>query len=235
MATLYATTDVDTRFRSDVDDPLRGVPPNAVDAGALWSEVDVLNYMNSACAQWGEKTLPRYMTFSLKVVASKGGFVPYPTGFTLLDIRRVLLKGVPRVLSAANADDQIMTRDYGYPPPRMVPWETLQGIPQFYIRDYKENMLRLVPAAAVDDEINVTASFAPAPVNSGDIMPFTEEPDLHLVMTWMKKLAYEKHDSDTYDPDRAAKFEAEFAARAMDRRYDLERRRRAPDVVRFSW
>ena len=235
MSTFYTSTDADSAFRLSVDDPLNGVAPNPVDQGALWSEVEVLHYINSGLAHWAEAVLPKNQTFNLPIRAVNGGLVYLPKGYTVLDISRAVMQGVPRVLTPANVNDLMTVRNYGYSSMRDMPWELFQGVPLSYVRDYKPGALRLVPAPVYDDTLVITAVVAPAPVLMGDPLVVSEEPDFHLLQTWMKKLAYEKNDADTFDPKRAATYEAEFAVRSIERRYQLQRRHRAVPTTIFQW
>lgn len=231
---ISTTDDLVRRFRSDVDDPLRG-PASAPDNDALWSICDVRDYMQEASDRVAHKATPLFKTYSLKVTAGDPE-VRLPTGDTLIDIRRAALLAGRRELVEQNIEEPARVRDdYGSSWYRdSLNWEELTGQPRSFIRNYTPGVLRLVPIPLDDDTLRVTASFSPQ-LADGAPLPFTEDADIYLMLLWMKKRAYEKHDADTYDPDRSKAFEAEYERRVVERESEARRIRRAPQSVTFSW
>jgi hypothetical protein len=233
MGIPFTTDDLVRRFRSDVDDPLRG-PVNAPDNDALWSIADVQDYMVSAAWQVGRRTESLFSTFTLPVAAGNA-LVNLPTGMsTTLDVRRAYMQTLKRDLHETNIETPAPTQyDYGqiY---GSFGWETLTGPPQEFIRNYMPGVLRLVPIPVQNDTLAITASFMPA-FMPGMPLPYSDMEDVELMLLWMKKLAYSKHDADTFDEKRAATFEAEFYRRAAERNAEALRIRRAPQPIRFSW
>jgi hypothetical protein len=230
---VKTTDDLADRFRRDVDDPLRG-PTNAPDNDALWSIQDVCDYMQDASDKVARATLSRFSTFSLAVVGGTPT-VALPTGqFVVLDIRRVFLASTQRELQPQTIDTLHTSRhDYAFIGTSKG-WETLTGVPRDYIRDYIPGQLRLVPAPEANDTITITACVSPALI-PGAPLPFNDPNDAYLMLLWMKKLAYQKHDADTFDPERSKGYEQEFETRAIDRAAEARRLRRAVQPVRFSW
>lgn len=232
--TVITSADTINRFRSDVDDSLRG-PVDAPDVDALWKIDDVNGYLEDAVDRVAAETLAEFRTFTVPVKAAEL-YVNLSTSMQVLDIERAYLQTARRSLHPQNVDAPLRRLgDYGSPFSIFhSEWETVTGTPTHYIRDEKPNALRLVPIPVADDTLEITAKTIPA-FTAGGTLPFSTLRDRHLVILWMKKLAYEKHDADTFDPARASKFEAEYEARMQDRRYEAQRVRRSVQPVRFSW
>ena len=233
MLGVLTTADLDARFRSDVDDPLRG-PVTAPDNDSLWSAVDSANYMNDACDKVARVSLSVFKTFSLNVVGGNP-MVPLPTGaFTVLDIRHIFLASTRKRLHERNVElDGTYRYDYGFDTSSLS-WEVLTGTPREYMRDYIPGQLRLVPSPIANDTITITACIAPN-LLPGAPLPFSDPGDIYLMLLWMKKLAYQKHDADTFDAARSKAYEEEFETRSHTRAAEARRLRRAPQPVTFSW
>lgn len=231
---MQMTTDaVITQFRSDVDDPLRG-PADTPDVDALWKSTDVLFYLNAAASKTARETLALRRTFDLPVNAADP-FVKLPTNAPVLHIYRAYLNTARRALDERNLDQPSVRFDYGQLLGGEDGWATATGTPSVYNREYKPGYLRLAPIPVANDTLTVTAALDAPMLTCGMPMPFTTYDDIHLVLLWMKKLAYAKKDVDTFDPTRSTAHESEYNARVRERRYAVDRERRAPGSVRFSW
>lgn len=229
-----STDDVIKQFRSDVGDPLRG-PVDTPDADALWKIVDVQFYLNAAASKVARDTYALRRTFDVPVTANEP-FAKLPASTPVVAIYRAYLNTARRLLDERNLNSPVGARlDYGEIMYSDDNWTTATGTPQFYNREYKDGYLRLSPIPTANDTLTLTAALDAPTLTSGALLPFTTYDDVHLVLLWMKKLAYTKQDTDTYDPKKADAFEGEYAMRALDRRYAVERSRRAPGVTRFSW
>lgn len=231
---LLAATDVINRFRSDVDDPLRG-PASAPDDDCLWSINDVAGYLADAVERVAVDTLTQFTTFNLAVVPGQP-FVTLPSAYTVQDIELVFLTVAKHYLEPRNVDGGFVRRG-DYESPWLLfttKWEDQVGTPKWYIRNMVPGKLRLVPIPSVADSLEVSASVIPT-YTAGAPLPFNTLRDQYLVLLWMKKLAYSKHDADTYDPQRASQCMAEYEALALERKYEAQRVRRAAQPVRFSW
>lgn len=231
---VITSDDVIKRFRSDVDDALRG-PDDAPDVDSLWSIDEVNGFLEDAVDRVAAETLSEFRTFTIPVTANEP-FVSLPSSMQVLDIERAYMKTARRSLLPQNVDTPLRyTGDYGSPFSIFhSEWETVTGTPRHYVRDERPNALRLVPIPTANDTLEITAKTIPA-FTAGGALPFSTLRDRHLVVLWMKKLAYEKRDADTFDPTRASKFEAEYESRMEDRKYEAQRVRRAVQPVRFSW
>ncbi len=235
MAYPLTTDDLIRRFRSDVDDPIRGTGTNP-DAANLWKITDVSDYMSSAAAQVGRKTEVLFKTFTLPIVAGQP-LVRLPTGSMVLDIRLVHMASPRRDLEEVNIEEGRRPdfRDYNsYLYGNVNDWEELQGVPRAYTRNYTPGYLRIIPIPTITTTIDVTAMLVPVLLD-GMPLPFTDIEDIELMLLWMKKLAYSKHDADTFDPTRAEGYDREFNARVLARASEARRVRRAPQPITFQW
>lgn len=231
---IITSSDVINRFRSDVDDPLRG-PSTSSDDDCLWSNGEVNAYLADAVERVASETLQLFKTFTTGVAANQP-IVKLPSAFTVQDIEHVLLVNERRYLEPRNTDGGFGHHgDYASPwVLYATKWEFQVGTPVYYVRDMQANALRLVPIPTVADTLTITASVIPT-YTCGAPLPFSTLRDQHLVLLWMKKLAYSKHDADTYDPQRADRCQSEFDALATKRKYEAQRVNRAVQPVRFSW
>lgn len=228
------TDDVITQFRSDVDDPLRGTAATP-DVDSLWKLKDVAFYLNAAASKVARETYVLRRTIDLPVTAADP-FVKLPASAPVVTIYRAYLNTARRTIDERNLDEPAGRQlDYDLPLFNDDSWSTATGTPSVYNREYKDGYLRLSPTPIANDTLTITAAFDAPSLSSGMPMPFKTYDDIHLVLLWMKKLAYSKKDVDTYDPRKAADAEGEYNRRVIDRRYAVERERRAPGAVRFSW
>lgn len=213
-------------FRSDVFDT-----PDVDDAGvardALWSDRDVLRYINSACAQLARDTLALRKRFSIAVNADEP-LVRFPYD-EILDVITaqydMTLYGGTRFLDAFDIDEGIWRDDYGLRRHTMPNLES-KGTPAYYTRDYDNLFLRLYPIPQVAGTLVVHAYVVPTELYAGVPLPFQSFTDRELLLLWMKKLAYAKQDADTLDLNRSLSFADEYKRAAVDRRSELDRIRR---------
>lgn len=218
-------------FRIDVDD----LPKEDGDTSAcLWSDADIYRYMTSAASQVARRarTLRRIVT--LPVTAAEPN-IRLPDS-QVLDVERAYLVTADRDLDPINLNDSgTANRDYGWQTRPSHGWETRTGTPTHYLLDYRPGYLRLYPAPTAADTLQLHVTSLPTRLTEGCILQFNDQEDQDLLVLWMKKMAYEKHDADTFDRDRAASFEQEFYVRARERESEFRRLRRNPGVVRSSW
>lgn len=240
MSLILTPEDLAFRFRSDVDDPLRG-PASAPDNDCLWKIVDVKYYMGVAVNRVSRKGEQLFNTFSL-VIKNGDPLVRLPkTNYYIADIRRAYVCDIRRELKETNIEDlRNYHRDYG----EIIGsggWEERKGYPVWFIRNYIPGALRIVPIPVIENPIyngqfnlELTAALFTVPID-GMPLPFEDPEDVELVLLWMKKMAFSKNDADTYDQDKALKFENEFKERILERNSEARRIRRAPTRTIFQW
>lgn len=238
---LYTAAQIIADFRSDVFDAVV-VDDAGIARDTLWSAADALRYLNQAIAQVATDTLQHRVRLSLPVVANEP-LLYLPT--ELLEVIRVDLtttdsEGAPigssRGLEWFNIDEGILRDDYGLRYVVPVDLETSTGTPRHITRDYDPAMLRLYPIPLEPGILYLYASAIPDELLSVSMpLPFSGRKERHLMLLWMKKLAYAKHDADTLDLRRSADYEAEYRVAAAERFNELDRDRREGGIMPSRW
>lgn len=227
---LQTATDLKDTFRTEVDD----LPKDDGDTSAcLWADADIYRYMNSAAAMVARRVRSLSKIFSMTVTADEP-MVRLPPD-RILKVHRAYLQTARRDLEALNLNDDTMrVKDYGVTL-RSSHWEVSSGTPTAYVLDYRPGYLRLAPIPTSADTLMLFATVLPLPLQEGVPLPFTDVEDVDLMLLWMRKLAYEKHDADTFDKQKSNDFESQFDARVREREPEFRRQTREPGVVRSSW
>lgn len=220
------------RFRSDVFDRA-----DLDDAGnrrdTLWSDDDVLWYMNDAAAQLASDTLALRERFVFSTTALNP-LIPFPFD-RMLDVLSIKFTmantgSYRHNLVKFDIDEGIARDDYGVYI-LSTPDLDAQGTPSHYTRDYDNRFLRLYPIPHYTGTLVVHAIVLPAELYPGMPLPFTARQDIYLMLLWMKKLAYAKQDADTFDMTRSNDFEAEYKSAMPDRKSEIDRLRRDTGIV----
>lgn len=229
---LATTTDeLAGRFRSDVDDKVTDV--GGSDFGCLWSNADVYAYMTAACDRLAKDTEALYKTLLLPVRTGEA-VVRCPTYVTEIRAARLVNRNQPVVAANANGTDYGFARDYGLVTHGQSAMFDSSGTPEVFIRDYERKALRLVPVPNADDTLEVQcATTVSLPQEAGMPLPFMDTEDQLLLLEYMKSLAFRKHDAETENLVRAESHEARYHAGALERKYELQRYRRRPPVMRM--
>jgi hypothetical protein len=130
-----------------------------------------------------------------------------------------------QIITAEDLDEGFFVRDFGLIFTQ--DWQNKSGPARFLITNLQEDRWRLVPIPTTDDTLELTVLHMP--INDVDCssaaLEVTEREDQHIIKTYMKKLAFEKQDADTYDKELSDRFEREFNQRADDRRREIRRTR----------
>lgn len=220
-------------FRRDVFDHGTVDEDSDVVVDYLWSDDDVLRYINQACAQLASDTLALRRRFTLSV-ASGQALVRFPYD-EIIDGLQVSFAvpgvGRRRVLHQFNMEEGIYVDDYGLEIYAIPDYDAV-GFPTHYSRDFDNSFLRLWRVPDVAGTLEAYAIVLPSELYPGMPLPFSAMQDLHLLMLWIKHLAYAKQDADTLDLQRSNDFAAQYRAMALDRRSEIDRIRRDGGVMR---
>lgn len=229
---LFETVeDLIAAFRSDVDDA------TSVDGSDnLWSDTDALRYANAAIDKTAKETLSLHEVLTLTLTASQP-LVVLPRRVLHIRGARLGSNNLPVRELNLNEHPHGIDDDYGHTvPSASALFSSPPGTPRWYVRDYDPRGLYLCPASAEDDTLiaqcSVTVEEA---LLEDDDFPFTDSDDTELVLLWMKRMAYLKHDAETYDMQRSREYEEQFFARARDRRSESSSFKRRPGTVRMQW
>jgi hypothetical protein len=226
---MKLSSDMLEEFRREIDD----VPAEDGSTDAcLWSDIDLYRYMNEAASHVARRLKSYERILTLDVTATEA-MIKLPEQ-RLLHVRRAYLSTAGRELLQANMNQDILRNDYGVLS-RRPDFEVTTGTPtQFYL-DYQPGYLRLYPIPTAVDTLTLHAVMVPPTIYAGAPLPFTDEEDLHLLRLYMLYRAYNKHDSDTFNPTKAREAERAFDEYARLRNVDYRRQMRSPGTVRMQW
>lgn len=197
----------------------------------LWSDEEVVTYLNDAEKEACERALliEDRMTPAVCSIALVANQADYPLHESILKIKRLAFRG--------RALDETSVEQMDNDDPQ---WETRKGEPRQFI--YSETAgLRMVPTPVAAEPIALTVYRLPLEALSADNESGEPEvlPRHHMrLLRWVYRCAYLKHDSETYNPDKAeiheAAFQASFGIRE-DANVMRKHRDRAPNVVQMHW
>lgn len=213
----YTTDELARLFRTDVDDILQAT---CGDEDCLWKEVDVYRYMTQGADA------------VLRIVAARKRFfeVPYAAAVTQLRIPA----GIQHIIGAKLANGTALGIIDATDLFNSNFVET--GTPTHFFWEPDARFVRLHP---IPSEAGTLGLYAQAglssPLVAGLPVPLNEIADQALVLMFMKARAYEKHDAETLDLDRAREFQAQFNDAVSDREVELRKFREEPPCVRMNW
>lgn len=213
-------------FRREVDDAV---------APYLWSDAEAYGYMTEAFDALLKKSDIVMKVLSLRVVAGQN-YVSIPA--KLLEIHSANIDGQPLTQKNTNDPSFTLQDDYGVfrnGASALFDSDTT-GTPEYYVRDYQANALRLVPVPNANAVLEVQGRVTlGAAMEEGAALPSTDAQDLRAALHYMKHLAYQKHDSATEDLDRSRFHLDHYTRLAEMREQQLKNNRRAPGFIRMEW
>lgn len=221
-------------FRREVDDALvPGGNATTPDEDSLWKTSEIIGYLDEAQRECVRHTYVLFGRRDFPVTAGEP-FIELPAEFMLH--RRARLKTARVVLQQRNVNelDERVFEDYGIQ--HSGTWEELQpGLPLVAIYDDEPGQLRMVPAPAKDDTLELSFYRWPDPIERGSAeLEIDERRFKRALLHWMKNVAYRKQDADALDLQRADQFYREFTLE-IDRIYgELRRQYRRAGTVRYG-
>lgn len=224
-------------FRSDVYDRA-DVDGQGVPRDTLWSPEDVLRYANNAVAQWAKDTLAVRRNITLVVAPGQSR---YYVGADVLEIVRAgLVTGAdpaarPRALTRFDLGEGCISDDYGLIYYSTYDLENRRGLTRGVTFDYDPSYLRLYPIPAEGGWLHLNLTIYPTDLQCGMPLPSSNHRDIHLILLWMKHMAYAKQDADTQDLDRSNDFYRQYRTEVIDRMHELDHQRRDAGVMRPRW
>lgn len=242
----FTPDELKDRFRLDVDD----VEGGQAGADFLWSDQEVFDYMDEAQRVFVRRTeilrkthpfTPALtaITFTAPTVTAVNadGFITYnPKIIRPLRARMSLASNADplKIATMEDMDEGFFIRDFGLIFTQ--DWQTKTGPARFLITNMQEDQYRLVPIPLIDDTVELTVLHMPLldVACDGAALEVTEREDQQIIKLYMKKLAFEKQDADTYDRDLADKFEAQFEKRVDERRREIRRTRFRHQGMRYG-
>jgi len=220
------------RFRIEMDDAFT----EGVDT-PLWTDIEVFDYMDETQKEFARRTNYFSVVDTGIVVTADDPYISLPIS-KYTEIRKLRLEGDGRTLRIRNysevegtdlEDDYGVTFISGH-------WEDLTGAPSIVITDLVSDKGRLVPIPVVDDTVEVTGYGLPLKniTESSSKFEVTEDHYVRKFTYWMRKLAYEKHDSQAYDPRIASSMEQKWNTFVDETKEYIKKVRRRPGTVRYG-
>ncbi len=198
----------------------------------LWSDEDVVRYLNDAVDEAAERALLIEDSTSQDccTITLEPGKATYDLHPAVLRVKRSTFGGKPLHSSSVEAEDN---QGFG--------WENRQGPqPQSFIVNGQATTITFVPAPTVAGTVKLTVYRTALEPLSVDVD--TGEPELKAIYhtrlkDWMYRCAYLKRDAETLNEAKAAEHEVMFE-RAFGSRPSASTQRkrndRRPPVVRMN-
>lgn len=200
----------------------------------FWSDEEVVSYLNEAVQEACERArlIEDRSTPSVCAVSVLAGESTYRLHASVLEIKRLTLDG--RLLTETSIEE-LDAEHLG--------WESRSGRPQRFVFEQPTGAvpprIRLVPTPNQTGSVALTVYRGPLKLLDVD----SGSPEIHArfhehLLHWMLHRAYQKHDAEAFDPNKAMDALAMFV-RAFGERPDAnvqrKHRDRAPPIVRSNW
>ena len=222
------TTQLLDLFRSDTMDTV--IP-------YLWSDTEIFSYMDDA-----QKMFCRLQggisdsSSSTTVISATAGEPFADVSPLILKIRLATRASDGRRLEILNFEDlegRMAEEDYGYRASYRL--DNHQGEVRAIVVGMETNKVRLVRIPEEDQEINLTVYRLPHTTlaSKGQDLEIDEQHHRYLLY-WMKHLAHQKQDAETYDRGRSDTFRAEFLAYCDQAKAERERREHKYRTVAYG-
>lgn len=194
----------------------------------LWSDDEVWGYMDEAQKRFvlltgGISDSSSDMT-QLSVAA---GDVWVRIDPRIIKIRHIQKSTNDAEIQIVNFEDMELTgRDNDYGMRRIFKLNDDTGPLQYLVSGMERDKLRCVPVPAVAETLSLIVYRFPLETITADYQPDFEVEEQHhrSLMWWMKKLAYEKQDAETFDKNRSVEFEQKFLNYCQSAKHERELR-----------
>lgn len=210
-------------FRSDLRDQQEG---------ALWSDEDIVRYLNDAVNEAAERALLIEDSTSAECceITLVPGTSTYALHASVIDVKRATFSGKLMARTSIEAEDESGAS-----------WEATTGAePRKYIVNGNASEIRILPEPTVAGTVRLTVYRTPLePLTTDNDMAAPEIKAVYheRLKDWVYRCAYLKRDADTLDEAEAARYEARFVAAFGERPTAKVRRNRndrRPHVVRMN-
>jgi hypothetical protein len=220
------------RFRADVLD---------TELPYLWSEDEVWGYLQDA-----ERMLCR-LAGGIRDASSEQATVAYLTAgvpwvqlhSSVLDVRSARSQALARTVPLFSFEELFMPQE-DLNRGSSVSTDDLDQQGQFkaLVKGMEHGKLRAVRIPDADDTLYLVVERLPLfdPRDNADSESGLEVGDMHRIhlLNWMKHLAFEKQDADTYDPQKSEKAQVKFIAYCEQVAAEKRRKNRTPGLVAYG-
>lgn len=157
----YTVNDMLTLFRRSAEDSAFYPDRNFPDSTSLWSNFELIQYLNEAQKIFAERTYIFKDSKSFKpAITAADPWVDLDE--RILKVERAELVSSEAILTIQTIEDFQQSRyvdDYGIR--KVTSWESRTGTPQVVIRDIELDKLRLYPIPTEDDYLKLTVRRLP--------------------------------------------------------------------------
>lgn len=220
----YTAEDLLDIFRVEVDDTAEDY---------LWTDDMFFGYLDEAQKEFARQTdILKVTDITIPLVAGEA-FIELPQ--LVEKIRSVILTSSNKQLAIRNYDELLGSRqcsDYGNDMTNL----DKKGTPRFFVADEVTDQLRIVPIPNVADNVRVTAFVLPTLdiVDDGSELQLTDSSHQRALLMFCKSMAYEVHDSDTQDLQKADRYKQQFYQYTALVKSRRARRNRRVGTVRYA-
>lgn len=220
------------RFRVDVDD----IDYDPTDqSGLLWTDDDVLEYIDGAHSQFVYDTLYRHELLRIYLPAELS---PVNLQERVIELRH----GVGYLESSGTPVYEINANELGVPSDdygmdvEVDPYkDQTPGRPRSFSLDIDGGKIYLFPPSDVDDVIKIPVFLEANEISDWNCtLDVSNKRHQRMLLNGMKALAYAKQDADAFDPRQAQRWELAFARDIARVNGGRQRRRRKPGVIQYG-
>jgi len=203
----------------------------------LWSDDELWAYMNDAYRMFvrlmGGIADYDSIATSVDIVAGEQAAELHPS---LLRVRQAFLASTGRELTVINPEDVPNMRQSDYGQMRPLYLDLRAGPVQYMLIGAKRNVCKWVQIPVENDEARLVIHRLPLTDITGDNQEFEDIGDEHVIhlLKWMRHLAYQKQDADTFDRDGSERYRDEFTAYCLQAKAEWERYKHKTRVVAFG-
>ena len=189
----------------------------------LWSDSLIYGFIDDAqkmFCRWTEG-IEDGVSFRLALIPGVEWYAYSPL---ILKFRRAVDAVTRREIATINPEKLglLGSRFYGYP-----------GAPFALVYGIQKGMVQALPVPREVGEIRLEVFRLPKPLEPGDELEIDEHHHRHLLL-WVKALAYNVQDADTFDRRKSDDFEQRFEAYCERARREQERARRVVGTVNYG-
>lgn len=223
------STELLALFRSEVRDDA---------APYLWSDTEVFSYMDDA-----QKMFCRLgggiadSTSAVTTLAVTAGDIFITISPLILKLRDVRVTSTGRIIDVLNFEDLNYANMYGTDYGRSYSYslDASTGRIDAVVVGMEPNKIRLIRIPTEDESLSLITYRMPLNTINAVAQDFEIDEQHHRhLLYWMKHLAHQKQDAETYDRGRSDAFRAEFMAYCDQAKAERARREHKPRAVMYG-
>jgi len=220
------------RFRAAVDD----IDLDPTDqSGLLWSDTDILEYIDAAHAQFIHDTLYRHELLNLTVVA-EDPIIPLPDKVIELRGTSAYIVSSGRQISEINLESTAVTQDDYGATIGVNPFATQPpGEPRAFSLDIENDEIRLFPASDKNDTLQVPAYLEAKQIYDWNTpLDIKNKRHIRMLLNGIRARAFAKQDADAFDPSQQREWQEAFERDIQSVMGERRMRARRPQTIRYG-